>query len=539
MGADPDRSPASTQAGADADDVASERTFAPPCEASATPTHIAGYQVDEVLALGGTSAVYLVHNPTLPRREALKLLTPHPQRYPQMRAQFLHEVNITAGLEHPNIVRIFNRGETDDGQLWLTMEYVEGTDAEEALTSGRMHPQRALHVITEVAKALDYAHAHNVIHHDVKPSNVLLGKAPSGQPERVVLSDFGAALATQHGPAAPSEPLAATLAYAAPEVITGHPLDGRADIYSLGCTLFRLLSGTHPYDTDGGPPAAAQGHLWTPPPRLSDRLSWASPQLDDVIATALAKQPDQRWLSAGAFAAAVADAITAPPRPATPPVPPQPAGSAGEQSDSGAAQFIGLLPHTQPVNPHKRTLLIVTAAAAVVAAATAALTLTSQPDPAPQTAAAAPTSVTHPDSHNARWLTELLPAGYPDHACTPSDTSTEDRTVLTCDQNTDPGGPQAATYTLFSTPDALPAALQQVIDKTTVVTCPGRIQSPGPWRRNDTPSITRGTVVCGLRNGVARIIWTDTSENLLADVHTGAQSSPSLDALYAWWGTHS
>ncbi|MGA9376962.1 MAG: hypothetical protein WBV64_18410, partial [Mycobacterium sp.] len=96
----------------------------------------------------------------------------------------------------------------------------------------------------------------------------------------------------------------------------------------------------------------------------------------------------------------------------------------------------------------------------------------------PQTAAAAPTSVTHPDSHNARRLTELLPAGYPDHACTPSDTSTEDRTVLTCDQNTDPGGPQAATYTLFSTPDALPAALQQVIDKTAVVTCPGRIQSP-------------------------------------------------------------
>ena len=90
------------------------------------PTHIAGYRVERVLAVTAMATVYLVHSPTLPRREVLKVLQPERANGDQVRAQFLHEADITAGLEHPNIVRVFSRGETDTGQLWIAMEYVEG-----------------------------------------------------------------------------------------------------------------------------------------------------------------------------------------------------------------------------------------------------------------------------------------------------------------------------------------------------------------------------------------------------------------------------
>ena len=124
----------------------------------------------------------------------------------------------------------------------------------------------------------------------------------------MVLSDFGAALTVQSTDPAAGRPMTATMAYVAPEVITGEPLDGRADVYSLGCTLFRLLAGEHPFSTVDGIPATVRAHLETAPPRLSDRLSWASPQLDNVIAKALAKSPADRYRTAGQFAA---DAVAA------------------------------------------------------------------------------------------------------------------------------------------------------------------------------------------------------------------------------------
>ncbi|WP_240163601.1 serine/threonine-protein kinase [Mycolicibacterium sphagni] len=208
------------------------------------------------------------------------------------------------------------------------MQYVAGTDAEAALRAGTMSAARAIRIIGEVAKALDYAHRRGVVHHDVNPGNLLLA-LDSDDEERVLLSDFGVARAAGR-PGGPQQltddaTLAVTLAYAAPEVITGEAIDGRADIYSLACTLFRLLTGNQPFSSAEGTTALALAHLHQPPPRISDHLPHATRQLDIVMARALAKNPSDRFSSAREFAAAAtaaAQSIIAP----TPPTPPAGAG---------------------------------------------------------------------------------------------------------------------------------------------------------------------------------------------------------------------
>lgn len=270
---------------------------------------VAGYRVEQILATGATGTVYLAKNPTLPRRDALKVLSADLSRDTAFRERFVREADIASMLSHPNIVPIYNRGEAADGQLWIAMQYVAGTDAEAALQAGTMTTSRALRIAAEVANALDYAHRRNVVHHDVKPGNVLLADA-SPEGEQVLLSDFGVARAAG-GPdnASDDSTLAVTLAYAAPEVITGGAVDGRADIYSLACTLFRLLTGKTPYYTAHGVTELALAHVRQAPPRITDHLPAATHQTDAVFAKALSKNPADRYASARAFAAAAAASL--------------------------------------------------------------------------------------------------------------------------------------------------------------------------------------------------------------------------------------
>ncbi|MGB3482161.1 MAG: serine/threonine-protein kinase, partial [Mycobacterium sp.] len=259
---------------------------------------VAGYRIEQVLATGATGTVYVAKNPTLPRRDALKVLSADLSGDEAFRERFVREADIASLLDHPNIVSIHNRGEAENGQLWIAMQYVAGTDAEAALQAGTMTAARAVRIAGEVAKALDYAHQRNVVHHDVKPGNVLLAHG-SPDDEQVLLSDFGVARAAG-GPDDGSDDstLAVTLAYAAPEVITGDAIDGRADIYSLACTLFRLLTGKQPFYNAEGTTALALAHLHQPPPRISDHLPEATRQMDVVMARALAKNPADRFNSA-------------------------------------------------------------------------------------------------------------------------------------------------------------------------------------------------------------------------------------------------
>lgn len=272
---------------------------------------LAGYRIEQVLATGATATVYLAQHPTLPRRDALKVLNTEVSHNPAFRERFVREADIASVLTHPNIVSVHNRGEAENGQLWIAMHYVAGTDAEAAIQAATMTPARALRIATAIAHALDYAHQHHVVHHDVKPGNVLLANDSHGD-EHVFLSDFGVARALRNsdrdGLPEDDSTLAATLAYAAPEVITGAPLDGRADIYSLGCTLFRMLTGRAPFFRAEGTVAVAQAHLHQRPPRISDYLPGATRQLDVVMARALAKNPSDRFGSAREFTRAAAEA---------------------------------------------------------------------------------------------------------------------------------------------------------------------------------------------------------------------------------------
>lgn len=515
---------------------------------------VAGYRIEQVLATGATGTVYLAKNPTLPRRDALKVLSAELSRDAAFRERFVREADIASLLEHPNIVSIHNRGEADNGQLWIAMQYVAGTDAEAALQAGTMTPARAIRITGEVAKALDYAHQRNVVHHDVKPGNVLLAHG-SDDDEQVLLSDFGVARAAG-GPDEPGDPnddttLAVTLAYAAPEVITGDPIDGRADIYSLGCALFRLLTGKQPFYSAEGTTALALAHLQQAPPRISDHLPDATRQLDVVMARALAKNPAQRFSSAREFAAAAAAAATSLTEPSTPPAPRRvsrpsvdrrPAPLNASQYGPSFQESIRITP-VRPRPPRmERSVKILWAAFAVIATAAAImwakLLWPSSDSPqatSPATSTSATTSATPAPSTT---LARLIPSGYPRGTCKPAPPATGASAALTCGPNTDPAGPTSSTYTLSRNSSALRAAFTNTVNRSVPMVCPPNIQSPGPWRRNDSPTVVRGTLFCGVQEGRPVVAWTN-EEKLLLGVVRADPPGPPLEGLYAWWSSHS
>ncbi len=285
---------------------------------------VAGYRIEKVLGSGGMGTVYLAANPVLPRRDALKVLSSELSHDPPFRTRFIREADLAATLDHPNIVTVYTRGETEDGQLWIAMQYVPGSDAHAELEDGRITVQRSVHIIGEVAKALDYAHRRNLVHRDVKPANFLL--AP--EDERVMLADFGIARALDDTTQLTATGMVmATVAYAAPETLGSGPVDGRADIYALGCSLYRMLTNQAPFASSGGIAATMAAHLTKPPPRVTDRVDLPR-EIDAVIAKAMAKNPDERFQRARELAesaaAALEGGVTSPVnRPAPRPAPPR------------------------------------------------------------------------------------------------------------------------------------------------------------------------------------------------------------------------
>ncbi|MET7768641.1 serine/threonine-protein kinase [Nocardia sp. NPDC005366] len=257
---------------------------------------VGGYRVLQTLGSGGMGTVYLAQNPILPRRDALKVLSSDLSTDPEFRARFEREANLASGLDHPNIVAVYNRGE-EDGQLWIAMQYVDGTDAAEEARRGpaAMPPERALRIVSEVGKGLDYAHRRGLLHRDVKPANFLISAPDGADEERVLLTDFGVAKSSDDGQdLTATGNFMATVAYAPPEQLVGSSLDPRSDIYSLGCAFFRLLTGQNPYPSTL-PAVVMMGHLHEPPPKLSAVRPGLPAALDKVIEKVMAKDPADRY----------------------------------------------------------------------------------------------------------------------------------------------------------------------------------------------------------------------------------------------------
>ncbi|MCV7253165.1 serine/threonine protein kinase [Mycobacterium hackensackense] len=272
----------------------------------------AGYTVVRLLGAGGMGEVYLAAHPRLPRQDAIKVLRKDVSADTEYQARFEREADFAADLMHPNIVRVYDRGEYD-GQLWISMEYVDGTDAGQLLRgrgSGGLPADEVVHIVSAVADALDYAHQRKLLHRDIKPANILLTDIGAEWP-RVLLADFG--IARRMGDTSrltATSMTVGTVAYAAPEQLMGEHVDGRADQYSLAATAFELLAGVPPYLHDN-PAAVISKHITAPPPPIAGRRPELA-DLDPVLSRALAKSPEDRFGSCAEFASALRASIGGP-----------------------------------------------------------------------------------------------------------------------------------------------------------------------------------------------------------------------------------
>ena len=258
-------------------------------------SELLGYRIEKVVGRGGMGVVYLAEDRRLKRRVALKLLSPRLAEDERFRARLLAESELAASLDHPNIVPIYEAGEAD-GRIFISMRFVEGEDMKILLERGPLAPAQALSLVSQIASALDAAHARGLVHGDVKPSNILIApEAGHEGADHVYLADFGLTKRIAE-PDAPVEQAqrVGTVDYMAPEQIRGESVDGRADVYSLGCLLFECLTGAPPFQ--GRPDVAVLfAHLEEEPPKVTARRPELAEAVDPVIDRALAKSPDDRY----------------------------------------------------------------------------------------------------------------------------------------------------------------------------------------------------------------------------------------------------
>ncbi|MFE0516068.1 serine/threonine-protein kinase [Streptomyces sp. NPDC058964] len=297
---------------------------------------IANYRIESEIGRGGMAVVYRAHDLRLDRTVALKLLAPELARNDTFRQRFTHESRVAAAIDHPNIVPVFEAGETD-GVLYIAMRFVSGSDLRHLLDrEGPLSLPAALRIAAQVASALDAAHEHGLVHRDVKPGNVLVGRGTdSGHPEHVYLTDFGLTKKSLSltGFTTVGQ-FVGTLDYVAPEQISGRPVDGRCDVYGLACVVQEMLVGHPPFQRDDDM-ALLWAHQYDEPPPLTGTRPDLPPAVDAIFAKALAKSPDDRYDSCLSFVAALRGTMAGGPEPGHPPTEAEPALTAGPGTASG------------------------------------------------------------------------------------------------------------------------------------------------------------------------------------------------------------
>lgn len=373
----------------------------------------AGYTIVRLLGTGGMGEVYLAQHPRLPKQEALKILPADVSANEEYRQRFAREADIAASLWHSHIVDIHDRGEYD-GQLWIAMEYVEGTDAAQLMRQRfprGMPPEEVVEIVSAVADALDYAHARYLLHRDVKPANILLTD-PSRGDRRILLADFGIArdINDNNGLTATNMTLG-TVLYAAPEQLTGNALDGRADQYALAVTAFHLLAGKPPF-AHSNPAVVIGNHLSSAPPQLA-RLRAELAPIDSVLARAMAKEPFRRFDTCRDFATALARAVAG----AT--------SSSSWMSSTAPTQFATPIPVPQHDTARSQLPMIAAGIAALIAVGVVAFVgaRLAQPSSAPS-AAPYPSATPAPQT-----VTITSPAETSTTSSPPPSTSTTTRTT--------------------------------------------------------------------------------------------------------------
>jgi len=266
------------------------------------------YVLHEEIGRGGMGVVYRATRADTGLEVAVKLMLPELSSSIRFRERFIAEAQTAPKLDHPNIVPVHEAGGVDS-ELYIAMRLVHGADLKQVVErEGRLAPGRVAAILRQVSAALDYAHGVGVVHRDVKPQNILLSKIDDDAEDLVYITDFGLMKpAGSESTASRTSEVLGSIQYMAPEQIEGMPTDGRADVYSLGCVAFEALTGAIPFDRSNEV-AVLWAHVHEDPPRVTD-LRAELGGLDIVIATALAKHPDDRYLTCGEFSEAVREGL--------------------------------------------------------------------------------------------------------------------------------------------------------------------------------------------------------------------------------------
>lgn len=269
---------------------------------------IPDYEIEGRIGAGGMAVVFRAHDERLRRPVALKILTPALAADDGFRRRFIREARAAAMVDDPHIIPVFAAGESD-GLLFIAMRFVAGGDVRSLLSrSGAMSAGRATGIVSAVASALDAAHRAGLVHRDVKPANMLIDVRP-GRPDHVYLADFGLSKgALSSGGITRAGHVVGTPAYLAPEQASGGKVDGRTDQYSLACVAYELLTGVPPFLRDDAA-AMVYAHLCEPPPPATARQPSLPSAVDSVLARAMSKNPEQRFLTCQEFAESLRAAV--------------------------------------------------------------------------------------------------------------------------------------------------------------------------------------------------------------------------------------
>ena len=288
-------------------------------EGSMTTPRLLGsrYEIGETLGYGGMAEVHRGRDVRLGREVAIKVLRADLARDPSFQARFRREAQTAASLNHPAIVAVYDTGEEDvyGNQPYIVMEYVEGRTLRDVLKiEGRLMPRRAMEIVADVCAALDFCHRNGIVHRDVKPGNVMITRTGA-----VKVMDFGIARAVADNAATVTQTAAVigTAQYLSPEQARGENVDARSDVYSTGVLLFELITG-HPPFTGDSPVAVAYQHVRENPPPPSTINPDVPPELDAIVLKAMAKNPANRYQSAGEMRADLIRAINGRPVEAEP-----------------------------------------------------------------------------------------------------------------------------------------------------------------------------------------------------------------------------